>query len=84
MSNDLTVHESYLAMYAYLERYYQLTGADEVGAMLGGMSLLDDGGTADPAVWSDWLDAVESVNRDRVDARLQLDTETTEGSEESD
>ncbi|WP_013631019.1 hypothetical protein [Rubinisphaera brasiliensis] len=73
MNTTLTVLEAYQAMYAYLDRYYQLTHADEIGAMLGGMSTLQDGGTADPAVWKDWLLSVQQVKNANVETQLRLD-----------
>jgi hypothetical protein len=73
MPNQLTARDAYVAMYAYLEKYYQRTGANDIGAMLGEMSLLADGGTADPAVWNDWLDAVAQAISGKVDIELRLD-----------
>ena len=68
----LTTREAYLAMFAYLEALYDLTKADYLGGLLGGMSLLEDDMTADPAAWQDWLEAVEKVRRGDVDARLRF------------
>ena len=55
----LTPEQAYAAMYYFMEDYYSRVHSDEVGALLGGMSLLGDGGTADPAVKSDWQRAVK-------------------------
>ena len=41
-----------------------------VGALLGGMSLLTDGGTADPAAWHDWEAAVTKIRSGKT--RLEL------------
>jgi len=60
-TTKLTLQEAYAAMYKYLEHEYEMTGSDEIGGMLGSMSLLEDGSTADPAVWSDWMQAVEKI-----------------------
>ncbi len=68
----LTLHEAYSAMYRFLVHEYEMTGSDEIGGMLGSMSLLEDGGTADPAVWSDWLQSVEKVLDGDNDIRLQI------------
>jgi hypothetical protein len=57
----LTKKQAYAAMYLYLEAVYDRTSSDGIGAMLGGMSLLADGGTADPAVWPDWEEAVRKA-----------------------
>jgi len=59
-------------MYAYLEGLYRVTNDDYLGSLLGDMSLLEDGSTADSAVWIEWLEAVEKVRRKQVDAGLHL------------
>jgi hypothetical protein len=53
--------QAYLAMFEFLRRHYERGPTDEIGGLLGGLSLLADGGTADPAVWPDWEEAVASV-----------------------
>lgn len=68
----LTKEEAYLAMFAFLEDYYSRGNSDEIGSMLGSMSLLQDGGTADPAIEQDWNVAVERVLKEKVNAKLQL------------
>lgn len=57
----LTVEEAYLAMVNYLNDLYEITESDELGGLLGDMQFLEDGGTADPAVWGEWLIAVKRV-----------------------
>ncbi len=68
----LTLREAYAAMYRFLENEYEMTGSDEIGGMLGGMSLLEDGGTADAATWSDWLQSVEKVLDKDDDIKLKI------------
>ena len=68
----LTKEKAYLAMFAFLEDYYERGKSDEIGSMLGSMSLLQDGGTADPAIEQDWNDALERVLKGKVNAKLQL------------
>lgn len=63
--NETTQKEAYLSMFAFLERYYELTKSDDIGSLLGSMSLLQDGETADPAIWNDWLEAIEKVKNMR-------------------
>ena len=72
---SLASDKAYAAMYIFLEDYYSRTHADEIGALLGSMSLLEDGTTADPAIESDWYDAVQKVERGEFDLRLQLSRE---------
>lgn len=62
-------------MFAFLDKYYQSTRSDEVGRLLGGMSLLADGGTADPAYWKEWEECVQRVqsgNLSEGDIQLRL------------
>ncbi len=70
--NNLTIQEAYKAMYAYLEQLYISTKSDELGSLLGSMSVIADGETADPAVWKDWLKAVEKIKSVSFDMELNL------------
>jgi hypothetical protein len=70
--NELTPKQAYLAMYSFLESHYQRSKADDVGALLGSMSLLPDGMPADPAIASDWRLAVQSALSGSVDTSLVL------------
>lgn len=69
---SLTSHEAYCAMYAFLEEYYRLTGSDDVGGLLGAMSLLSDGTPADPAIEVDWSNAVSKALTEKVDVLLKM------------
>jgi hypothetical protein len=53
----LTTAEAFQAMLLFLETYYEQTQADDIGALLGSLQLLED----DPALWQDWLKSSESV-----------------------
>jgi len=70
--NDLTPKQAYLAMYSFLDAHYQRTNADDVGALLGSMSLLPDGVPVDPAIAEDWRAAVQAAVTGAVDANLRL------------
>jgi hypothetical protein len=59
-------------MFAFLEAHYQRSKAADVGALLGSMSLLENGKPADPAFESDWEIAVARAVRGAVDLRLKL------------
>ncbi|MGE5397585.1 MAG: hypothetical protein ACM3MK_08670 [Chitinophagales bacterium] len=61
---QLTLEQAYRAMVVFLEGFYERTGSDDVGGLLGGMIILDDGETADPAAWNDWIDSVSKVKGD--------------------
>ena len=54
----LTPLQAYAAMQLFLEDYFQKTSSDSLGSLLGSMSFLEDGHTADPALWVDWTEAV--------------------------
>ena len=69
---DLTPEQAYLAMFSFLEGHYERSKADDVGALLGLMSLLPDGRPLDPAFSEDWRLAVEAALAGRVDATIRL------------
>lgn len=69
---SLSEHEAYAAMFAFLEHRYRLTESDELGALLGSMSLLPGGGTADPAIWEDWLNAIKEATSNNVKLNMEL------------
>ena len=75
-TDQITIQQAYAAMYRYLEKLYEQTQADELGGMLGSMSLLPDGQPADPAVWSDWLQAINEAKEGQVNVRLSLDAKS--------
>ncbi len=58
----LTVKQAFLAMVLFLEDFYEQTNSEDVGALLSSLIILDDGSTADPAMWNDWLKNVERVS----------------------
>lgn len=64
----MTKQHAYAAMFEYLKALYDRTQSDELGGLLGGMCLLEDGTTADPAAWSDWEEAVKKASE-----RIELD-----------
>jgi len=57
----MTEYEAFIAMQYFLEQFYERTGSDDVGALLGDMLILDDGETMDPAAWEDWIVAVKKA-----------------------
>jgi hypothetical protein len=69
---QLSEHEAYCAMYAFLEIWYGRSKSAELANLLGSMSLLPDGTPADPALGEDWATALEAVAAGAVDARLRL------------
>jgi len=69
---SLTDEEAYLAMFAFIEKRYQLTSSNDLASFLSDMSLLFSGGTADPALQGDWEEAVELALAGKVDAMQRL------------
>ncbi len=69
---QLTIEQAFKAMYTFLEKHYEMTHSDDIGALLGGMSMLEDGDSADPAIKDDWLAAVVRVQNGEVDTDLGL------------
>ncbi len=67
---NLGMDQAYRAMVLFLERQYAVGGSDEIGALLGGLALLDDGSPADPALARDWQDAVRGAARSPAGAQI--------------
>lgn len=65
---DMDAMLAYKAMFRFLEKYYALSKADEIGALLGSMSLDIFQGEmpADPAMWVDWMEAVREVTDEQA------------------
>ncbi len=57
----ITEKEAYDVMFRFLDQMYERGKSDELGGLLGSMMPLDDGGPADPAMRSDWEQAVKHV-----------------------
>ena len=60
-NRKLTEQQAYRAMLKFLERHYDRTESEDVAALLGSVSLLDDGGSADAAALEEWRECVASV-----------------------
>ena len=58
---SLTAQQAYLAMFEFLRQHYERGPSDEIGGLLGSLSLLADGQPADAAMASDWQAAVTAV-----------------------
>jgi len=55
----LSEKQAYSAMFIFLEGIWERTKSEELAIILGNMSILPDGGPADPAILSDWKRAVD-------------------------
>lgn len=67
---DLNQHEAYLAMFEFLENFYERTKSDDVAVLLSSMSLLEDGQPADSAIWGDWLRCISIVKQGHTDTAV--------------
>jgi len=65
---NLDTKLAYKAMFRFLEKYHALTNADDIGALLGSMSMdvFRDAMPADPAMWTDWLEAIREVSAEQL------------------
>ena len=61
----LTEKEAYMAMFELLRQYYERGRSDEIGGMLGDLSLLNDETSADPAYSVEWKEIVIKIISDR-------------------
>ncbi|MGO9776719.1 MAG: hypothetical protein ACLPM3_09080 [Terracidiphilus sp.] len=68
----MTDKQAYAAMFHFLKQLYERTKSDDLGGFLGGMCMLQDGKTADPAVLHDWDEAVEYALKGGGPDSLQL------------
>lgn len=70
---------AYKAMFRFLEKYYALTNADDIGALLGSMSMEIFQGEipADSAMWDEWLEAIRDVMAEQAREAMPLPTRTT-------
>lgn len=55
-------------MVLFLESFYERTQSDEVGGLLSDLLTSENGTTADPAAWDDWMECVRKAQsiRQRV------------------
>lgn len=60
---ELTNRQAYLVAYEFLKQFYERVPSDDVAVLLGSMTLLEDGGSADPAMLRDWQKCAELVLR---------------------
>lgn len=58
----LTPLQAYVTMFLFVEKYFQVTASGTIALFLGSGSLLDDGSTADPAIWGEWITEVNGMN----------------------
>ena len=72
MNNYLTYQQAYAAMYVFLEDYYKRGNSDEIGTLLGALSLLENGEPVDSAMKNDWISAINKSLSDKGRISLKL------------
>ena len=70
-NDSIPITTAYVAMYKFIQLYYNLSKPEQIGDLLSGMAFLSDGRPADPAMWSDWMDAVELAVKGDCDIKLR-------------
>ena len=70
MDDIVSVREAYIAMFSFLEELYFKYEFEQLGGLLGSLSMLPDGSPADQAMWSDWLKCVQRSRKGCVDASM--------------
>ncbi len=62
---NITYFEAFDCMREFLEIYYNNTKSDDVGDILSTtqLSIWEDGETADPACWREWIQCIEKVTK---------------------
>ena len=70
--DKITVLAAYTAMFKFLDREYELAKSDDIGGLLGDMSLLESSSTADAGAWEDWLEAVGQALSNDCDIGLRI------------
>lgn len=61
MKNKLNTLQAFNAMTLYLDKYYFANLSDDLGSLLGGFQLFEEGSTWDPAAWHDWINSINRV-----------------------
>jgi len=65
MEDRITFLQAYKAMFEFLrDLYYREGQPGNLGRYLGELQILENGNTADPAAWYDWLEVVKRVLED--------------------
>jgi len=61
METKLTRLQSFNVMYEFLDMYFLQNRSGDLATILGGMSFVSEGRTADPAMWIMWCRAVNLI-----------------------
>ena len=58
----LNEKQAFQAMVLFLEEYYRRGKSDDIAMLLSSLIMLEDGSTADPAMWSDWIQSINKLD----------------------
>lgn len=72
MDDKISVKEAYNAMFSFLEDLYVKYEFDQLGGLLGSMSILPDGSPADQAMWDDWIKCIQKVKGEGIASSMHL------------
>jgi len=59
----LTDLQAYQIMICFLEKHYFRTKSEDIGSLLGDLTLLNKRISADPAAWTDWESCIKEVTK---------------------
>jgi len=57
----LTRLEGFNIMYEFLDIYFLQNRSGDLATILGGMSFVSEGRTADPAMWGMWIESIDNI-----------------------
>lgn len=60
----LTSLQAYKVMFTFLDHYYDQTLSRDLGELLSGLALLEDGISMDASAWHDWITITSDLNGD--------------------
>lgn len=77
VNKKLSINQAYDAMFDFLEEHYNALQGDEVGSLLGSMSLMEDRKPLDPALWETWERCVAKALKGQVKSGLVLNPKSS-------
>jgi hypothetical protein len=64
MEHKISARQAFDVMTDFLDIYYEKTGSGQINSLLSDMDMRtwgDGNQTADPAIWEDWINSVNTV-----------------------
>ena len=72
MSVILDESTAYAAMFEFLNSYYESTKSDDIGSLLGSMSIMEDGDPVDIAFKYEWKESIEKAIKGKTDGSFSV------------